>query len=72
MNLESMLPKRWHRTKWFRPLVAAVILLILIAIAVPLAVLIPKNRSKPSAATVILPLYIYPLDATSWKPVYNA
>ncbi|KAM7186565.1 spherulin 4-like cell surface protein [Naviculisporaceae sp. PSN 640] len=79
MNLEYLVPaKRRHfweqRGKAFWGLVtAAVVLLLTLAIAVPLAVVLPrKKHNEPPPGSVILPLYIYPHDNTTWSPVYEA
>ncbi|KAM7217683.1 spherulin 4-like cell surface protein [Rhypophila decipiens] len=79
MNLEYLAPTKrrycWQqRGKRFWGLVAAaVVLLVILAIAVPLAVVLPRNkRQAPPPGSIILPLYIYPHDNTTWSPVYEA
>lgn len=65
--------QRRDRRSWWLGGVAAVLLLTL-ALAVPLAVVLPKKKDPgpPPPASVILPLYIYPNDSTTWSPVYEA
>ena len=72
MNLETMLPKRrfQQRSRWLWA-GAAVVVVLIIAIAVPLGVLLPK-RNQPPWSSVIVPLYVYPHDNTTWQPLYDA
>jgi hypothetical protein len=73
MNLEKNLPKTWMRKKWLWGAIGAVVLIVILAVVVPLAVVLPrKNRHRVPRATVILPLYIYPLNDSSWSPVFDA
>jgi hypothetical protein len=60
----------WKRP-WFIAVAVAVLLAIIIAIAVPLAVVLPKKGKKNHDATVMLPLYIYPENNSTWAPLYN-
>jgi len=76
MNLESLLPKGRRLKKrsprfwaWFAAVVAAVILLISLAIGLGVGL---SKRNRPPPASVILPLYIYPADNSTWKPAYDA
>lgn len=72
MNTKDLLPKRrlQRRSRWFWPGVAAAVVII-VAIAVPLGIILPK-RNRPPGASIILPLYVYPHNNTTWKPVYDA
>ncbi|KAH8883159.1 spherulin 4-like cell surface protein [Thozetella sp. PMI_491] len=72
MTLAKIVPKRWRSSKWFFPALAFVTALVLIAIIVPLALVLPRQSSKTPSASVILPLYIYPIDNSSWSPVHQA
>ncbi|KAH8647894.1 spherulin 4-like cell surface protein [Xylariales sp. PMI_506] len=75
MNLEKTLPTPWRRSKWLWAIVAAIAVVIIIIIVVPLAVILPKKKNhheSTPAANVIVPLYIYPLNNTTWDPVYTA
>ncbi|KAF2017683.1 spherulin 4-like cell surface protein [Aaosphaeria arxii CBS 175.79] len=74
----KMMPsRRTTNSKPFykRPLgiaiIAGVTIAILIAIIVPLAVILPK-RGRKHDATVILPLYIYPDETSTWNPLYDS
>ena len=58
--------RRWYI--WIAILL--IVFIILLAIVVPLAVILPKR--KHSKATVIVPLYIYPENNSTWAPLYNA
>jgi NADH:ubiquinone oxidoreductase subunit 6 (subunit J) len=72
MNLEEKLPRSRRRTKWFWPVLAVIAVLILAVIVVPVAIVVPKQSFKSAGASVILPLYIYPIDNSSWGPVHTA
>jgi len=76
MNLEHLVPKRRWQAKMgkrFWLFVAAVVLVVIVATAVPLAILLPRNSDKPPVTgSIMLPLYIYPHDNTTWGPVYEA
>jgi len=72
MDLEKKLPKPWRRTRWFWAIVIVVAIIIIVAIVVPLAVILPKNHSKIPRGSVIVPLYLYPLNDSSWSPLYDA
>ncbi|KAF1850682.1 uncharacterized protein K460DRAFT_301972 [Cucurbitaria berberidis CBS 394.84] len=61
----------WKRP-WFIGIAAAVVIAIIIAIVVPLAVVLPKKGKGKHDATVIVPLYIYPKDNSTWAPLYNS
>ncbi|KAK0737796.1 spherulin 4-like cell surface protein [Schizothecium vesticola] len=77
MNLESLLPEGRRRLKkrsprfwvWFAAVIAAVILLVSLAVGVGVGL---SKRNRPPPASVILPLYIYPADNSTWKPAYDA
>lgn len=56
----------------FLAIIAAVVIIIIIAIIVPLAVILPKKGHHGQKATILLPLYIYPTDNTTWSPLYDA
>lgn len=60
------------RRSWCLPLSIAAIILIIIAIIVPLAVILPRKGHNGHKSTVILPLYIYPDNSSSWSPLYDA
>ncbi|KAF2126989.1 hypothetical protein P153DRAFT_433463 [Dothidotthia symphoricarpi CBS 119687] len=60
----------WKRPVFIGVAVAVVIILILV-IAIPLAVLLPK-KGKNHNASVLLPLYIYPDDNSTWAPLYES
>jgi hypothetical protein len=71
--LEKFVPQPRHRSKWFWPVIAAILVIVIIAIVVPLAVILPKkNASSPPSTAVIVPLYLYPLNDSSWAPLYDA
>jgi hypothetical protein len=54
-------------------LLAIAITIIVVAIVVPLAVILPKRKHhNGETTTVIVPLYIYPNVTTAWDPLYNA
>jgi ABC-type sugar transport system permease subunit len=72
MNLEKLIPQPLYRSKWFRLALAIVVVLVLIIIIVPLAIVLPRQKSKKPGASIILPLYIYPVDNSSWVPVHDA
>ena len=75
MNLEHLVPKRRRHGKMgkrFWLLLGAVVLVVTVATAVPLAVLLPKKHDKPPTGSIMLPLYIYPHDNSTWGPVYEA
>ncbi|CAO2653669.1 Nn.00g030800.m01.CDS01 [Neocucurbitaria sp. VM-36] len=61
----------WKRP-WFIGVASAIVIAVIIAIIVPLAVILPKKGKGKHSATIILPLYIYPKDNTTWTPLYNS
>ena len=61
----------WRRP-WFIGVASAIAIAVVIAIVVPLAVVLPKKGKGEQAATIILPLYIYPKDNSTWSPLYNS
>lgn len=69
-------PATSKKPLWKRPLVlavaAAATVAVLIAIIVPLAVLLPKKKGKSNHSVIILPLYIYPTNSSSWQPLYDS
>jgi flagellar basal body-associated protein FliL len=77
MNLEKVTPEgqKGKRSKLFWALIAAAVVAVIIVIVVPLAVLLPRRnqqQERTPSANIIIPLYLYPLNETSWKPVYDA
>lgn len=61
-----------QRSRRFWIILSVVVLVVLIVVIVPTAVILSgRQRSKGLASSVILPLYIYPLD-DAWQPLYNA
>lgn len=65
-RLEKRSPRFWA---WFAAVVAAIILVVSLAVGLGVG-LSKRNRSPP--ASVMLPLYIYPADNSTWKPAYDA
>lgn len=63
------------RSSRFKCLLIALIVVVIIAllaIIIPLAVILPKERlSKGIRSNVLVPLYIYPA-ANAWDPLYDA
>jgi hypothetical protein len=72
MQLTSALLQRVRRTERAWKLAVAVIIFIFVVLVVLVATLIPKKGAKRPAASVILPLYIYPHDNSSWSAAYHA
>ncbi|EFX04914.1 spherulin 4-like cell surface [Grosmannia clavigera kw1407] len=74
MNLEKHLPQKWRHSKWLWILLAIIAIIIIIVIVVPLAVLLPRNNRhhKHLSTSVLLPLYIYPTNSSTWSPLYEA
>jgi len=62
--------KSLAKRSWCLPIAITFIILIIIAIAVPLAVILPKRKHHQTSA-VLIPLYIYPSTNTSWSPLYD-
>jgi len=50
----------------------ATIIVIIVVIVVPLVVILPERGHKGQKSTVILPLYIFPSNTSSWDPLYEA
>lgn len=71
MDLEKVSKRHWWRT-WKLYLLLAVIVVVIVVIVVPLAVLLPRHHHSTPAATVILPLYIYPTSDALWSPLFDA
>jgi hypothetical protein len=61
-------PSRWSRK--CRLITAAVVLVVILAVVIPLAVLLPKKHMFNTS--VLLSLYIYPQNDSSWAPLYQA
>jgi flagellar basal body-associated protein FliL len=61
------------RRRRFRIPIFILIALVVFVLAavVPMAVLLPK-KGKEHKRSVILPLYIYPHDNSTWQPLYDA
>lgn len=71
-KMEKAAPARpLYRQTWFLAVAAAALVAIIVVIAVPLAVLLPKRHGKAGTA-ILLPLYIYPNTSTAWDPLYSA
>jgi hypothetical protein len=53
-------------------IISVVIFLAILALIISLAVILPKRTKLPKglASTVLVPLYIYPLDG-AWEPLYE-
>ncbi|TWU71438.1 hypothetical protein ED733_002676 [Metarhizium rileyi] len=73
MNLQHHLPPLRRHSKWFWLGIVAIVVVV-VAIAVPLAVVIlpQRNRNDRPATNILIPLYIYPLNESSWSPLYDA
>jgi hypothetical protein len=65
-------PKSPSRKRWCIGLSMAAIIVIIVVIVVPLVVILPERGHKGQKSTVILPLYIFPSNASSWDPLYEA
>jgi len=57
--------------KWL--LIAALLTIILLAVAIPVGILVAQRKSLPKGirATILVPLYIYPV-AGAWDSLFNA
>jgi hypothetical protein len=53
-------------------IVSAIIVVLIIAVVVSLAVVLPKQGKAGRHASVILPLYIYPETNASWAPLFSS
>jgi flagellar basal body-associated protein FliL len=61
-----------QRSRRFWIIVAIVVLVVLVVIIVPTAVILSgRHKSTGLASSVLLPLYIYPVNR-SWQPLYDA
>jgi flagellar basal body-associated protein FliL len=61
-----------QRSRRFWIIIAIIVLVVLVVVIVPTAVILSgRHKSTGLASSVILPLYIYPLD-NNWKPLYDA
>ncbi|KAL6233254.1 hypothetical protein BDW75DRAFT_194281 [Aspergillus navahoensis] len=59
------------RRRWWVAIGVAVAIVIL-AIVIPLALILPNRGDKGKSSSVIFPLYIYPETNSTWAPLYNA
>jgi len=61
-----------QRSRRFWIIVAVAVLVVIIVIVVPIAVIFSgRHKSTGLASSILLPLYIYPLD-DAWAPLYDA
>ena len=61
-----------QRSRRFWIIIAIIVLVVLIAVIVPTAVILSgRHKSTGLASSVLLPLYIYPVNG-SWVPLYDA
>lgn len=61
-----------QRSRRFWLIVAVVVFVVLIVVIVPTAVILSgRHSSKGLASSLILPLYIYPVN-DAWQPLWNA
>jgi hypothetical protein len=71
-NYQVMQEKsRSTRQRWTYAAFAIAAIIVIVVVVVPCAVLIPRSR-KPAAATIMLPLYIYPESNSTWELLYDA
>lgn len=62
---------RQRRCRIWTYVLLALVVFILAAV-VPLAVLLPKKHTAhKSPVSVILPLYVYPLNDSTWQPLHD-
>jgi hypothetical protein len=63
--------KNTKRTKYIS-IISVVIFLAILALIISLAVILPRRTKLPTsfASTVLVPLYIYPIDG-AWEPLYE-
>ncbi len=66
------LSKSAKRRSWCLPISIIAVLLIIVAVAVPLAVILPRRGHHHQTSVVLIPLYIYPSTNTTWTPLYAA
>jgi len=59
------------RKRWTYAAIVLAAVAIIVVIVVPCAILIPRSHRAP-AATILLPLYIYPDANSTWGPLYDA
>jgi anti-sigma-K factor RskA len=71
MDLEKTSQRTWWQ-RWRIYILAAIAIVIIVVIVVPLAVILPRRHHSTPAATVMLPLYIYPSNESVWDPLYQA
>lgn len=72
MNLTKHLPQSWHHRKFVWWILAAATIAIIVVIVVPLAVILPRKHNDFHRTTVVLPLYIYPENESSWDLMFTA
>jgi flagellar basal body-associated protein FliL len=48
------------------------LLVFILAAVVPMAVLLPRDKKASHKSSVMLPLYIYPHDNSTWQPLYDS
>jgi flagellar basal body-associated protein FliL len=48
------------------------LLVFILAAVVPMAVLLPRDKKTSYKSSVMLPLYIYPHDNSTWQPLYDS
>jgi len=66
-----VLPRNSKRWRLFA-IIFALASAALVALIVPLAVILPRPKyPKSFKSTVIVPLYIYPENGSSWDPLFN-
>ncbi|KAI9049444.1 hypothetical protein LZ554_006476 [Drepanopeziza brunnea f. sp. 'monogermtubi'] len=68
----TFFPKSPRRRNWCVAVLATFIIAVIIAIAVPLAILIPNRGNGGQRSNVLLPLYIYPETNNTWSPLFDA
>lgn len=69
---DRILRRSSRRSKWCITIVVAVVLTIVVAIVVGVAVSLSEKKERRNlAATILLPLYIYP-DPEAWDPLFDA
>lgn len=66
------LNKRFQSGKRRRLLwiLGGLLFVIILAIVIPIAIILPKRAR--STTHILLPLYIYPTNSSSWQPLYDA
>jgi hypothetical protein len=64
------LKKSSAKRPWVLATAVAVIIVVILAIVIPLAVILPRRKHNGQKSTVIVPLYIYPNTTTAWNPLF--